>query len=188
MKSGGPFVFPQRNGDMRDPSRFAPEDLLRRTLTRAGIVAGYTLKCRRQGCRYQREASSPESGDCPRCGMKLWVTAHPRPLRFHDLRHTAATLMLEAGADLHAVQRIMRHKSPVTTMKVYGHVQQDYLRNQLSKLKVAEGNPVEFATQVLRSSASLKKTPGIFEAEAEKIPGVEAGGADGTRKRLTLCP
>ena len=33
----------------------------------------------------------------------------------HSLRHTAATLLIEAGYDLHQVQRFMRHKSPATT-------------------------------------------------------------------------
>jgi len=28
-------------------------------------------------------------------------------MRFHDLRHTAATLMLRAGVDAHRVQRIL---------------------------------------------------------------------------------
>jgi len=33
----------------------------------------------------------------------------------HSFRHTAATLLIEAGYDLHQVQRFMRHKSPSTT-------------------------------------------------------------------------
>ena len=31
---------------------------------------------------------------CPACGMKLWPKALPRPMRFHDLRHTTATLLM----------------------------------------------------------------------------------------------
>jgi integrase len=41
--------------------------------------------------------------------------AAARPMRFHDLRHTAATLMLRAGVDAHRVQRILRHASVATT-------------------------------------------------------------------------
>jgi hypothetical protein len=38
--------------------------------------------------------------------MILWPRAIPRRIRFHDLRHCAATLMLRAGVDLHRVQRL----------------------------------------------------------------------------------
>jgi integrase len=41
-------------------------------------------------------------------------------LRFHDLRHTAATRMIEAGAPVVAVSRILGHKNVLTTMR-YAH-------------------------------------------------------------------
>ncbi len=41
-------------------------------------------------------------------------------LRFHDLRHTAATRMIEAGASIVAVSRILGHSSLTVTMR-YAH-------------------------------------------------------------------
>jgi len=46
-----------------------------------------------------------------------------RRIRFHDLRHTNATLLLEEGATLKEVQDWMGHKSLSTTADTYAHVQ-----------------------------------------------------------------
>jgi integrase len=40
---------------------------------------------------------------------------------FHQLRHTAATLMLEAGVPLHEVSRMLGHSSVAITGDIYGH-------------------------------------------------------------------
>ncbi|MPZ96811.1 MAG: tyrosine-type recombinase/integrase [Propionibacteriales bacterium] len=43
-------------------------------------------------------------------------------LRVHDLRHTAASVWLAAGADPKVVQRILGHASAAMTMDLYGHL------------------------------------------------------------------
>ena len=43
-------------------------------------------------------------------------------LRFHDLRHSYATALLERGVPVGVVQEILGHTTPVTTMNVYAHV------------------------------------------------------------------
>lgn len=42
-------------------------------------------------------------------------------LRPHDLRHTAATLALDAGAPIHRVQDLLGHSSPITTQRYVQH-------------------------------------------------------------------
>ena len=42
-------------------------------------------------------------------------------IRFHDLRHTTATLLLESDADMKAIQRL-RHSQYSTTADLYTHV------------------------------------------------------------------
>jgi integrase len=42
-------------------------------------------------------------------------------LRFHDLRHTAASLMLERGVPITTVAEMLGHSSSATTMAVYAH-------------------------------------------------------------------
>jgi integrase len=43
------------------------------------------------------------------------------PIRFHDLRHTFATLSLKAGIPTEVVSRILGHKHPGTTQAIYQH-------------------------------------------------------------------
>jgi integrase len=46
----------------------------------------------------------------------------PRVLSLHSLRHTAASWALAHGADITAVQHVLGHSVPSTTLNLYGHV------------------------------------------------------------------
>ena len=59
---------------------------------------------------------------CPKCNMKLWPKAIPRPMRFHDLRGTTATLLARSGVGLVAAQRILRHSDPRLTTNICSRV------------------------------------------------------------------
>jgi len=50
------------------------------------------------------------------------VAAGVPDVRVHDLRHTAASLWLAAGADPKVVQRMLGHATAAMTMDLYGHV------------------------------------------------------------------
>lgn len=45
-----------------------------------------------------------------------------RKIRFHDLRHTFASLLIANGEDIVRVSRLLGHASPVITLKVYSHM------------------------------------------------------------------
>ena len=49
-----------------------------------------------------------------RCGIE--------GVRFHDLRHAHATMLLESGVPVHVVQARLGHESIQTTVDIYGHV------------------------------------------------------------------
>lgn len=46
-------------------------------------------------------------------------------IRFHDLRHTHATLLLRAGEPVHVVSARLGHATPSITLDVYAHVLRD---------------------------------------------------------------
>ena len=45
----------------------------------------------------------------------------PRTTRFHDLRHTCATLLLSRGVDVVSVQRLLGHASAAMTLSRFAH-------------------------------------------------------------------
>lgn len=53
----------------------------------------------------------------------------PGTLHFHDLRHSAATLLLAQGVPITTVSRLLGHASIRITADVYGHVGLDLLRD-----------------------------------------------------------
>jgi len=54
---------------------------------------------------------------------------------FHDLRHTCATRMVQAGVDLYKVQRLLGHKSPIMTQR-YAHHCPESLRDGVEALDI----------------------------------------------------
>jgi len=53
---------------------------------------------------------------------KFLLEAGLPEIRFHDLRHTAASLMLNHGIPVIVVSRRLGHAKPSITLDVYGHL------------------------------------------------------------------
>jgi integrase len=53
---------------------------------------------------------------------------------FHSLRHSAASLLIEAGVDLYTISKILGHSSMQVTQR-YAHLQVEVLRKAIGKLK-----------------------------------------------------
>ena len=45
-----------------------------------------------------------------------------RRIRFHDLRHTYASLLIASGEDIVRVSRLLGHANPAITLQVYSHM------------------------------------------------------------------
>jgi len=125
--------FPAADGSMRSEETDL-QQILRRALGRAGIVLGYDFICRRKGCGHREHDKALTERRCPKCSTRLWPKAVPRPLRFHDLRGTTATLLARAGAPLVVAQRILRHSDPRLTANVYSRVDLGDLRDGINRI------------------------------------------------------
>ncbi len=58
----------------------------------------------------------------------------PRTIRFHDLRHTTATLLLQAGVPVAHVSKILGHASIALTSDTYGHLVVDDLHAAMARI------------------------------------------------------
>ena len=177
MDAPGSLVFPAGDGSMRTHES-DPQKILRTALARANLVQHWIHSCRR--CKARGKPFVEKHADdierlCPKCGMKLWPTAVARELRFHDLRHSCATILLRAGVDIHRVQRILRHASVTTTAGTYGHLLVDDLRAGMGQAFVSNQRttppPIAVAAVEGGASASTDGDPwggnraGGFEAD-----------------------
>ncbi|MHC1720828.1 MAG: tyrosine-type recombinase/integrase [Clostridiaceae bacterium] len=55
-------------------------------------------------------------------------------IRFHDLRHTNATLLLSQGVDFKTIQTRLGHKDINTTLNIYSHVNKEMQKDATDKL------------------------------------------------------
>lgn len=65
---------------------------------------------------------------------RLIKVAKVRPIKFHGLRHTCATLLLQAGQPVHVVSERLGHSKVSMTMEVYAHVLPDMQQDAAAKL------------------------------------------------------
>ena len=65
---------------------------------------------------------------------KLIKAAGVRTIKFHGLRHTCATLLLQAGQPVHVVSERLGHSKVSMTMEVYAHVLPDMQQDAATKL------------------------------------------------------
>ncbi len=137
LKMPGAALFPGPTGDFRNEEA-SPEDVMRAAMKRAELIDGYRYVCRR--CKAKGKKPEPilratsEALRCKACNMLLWCSPVPRAFRFHDMRHTCATLLLRAGVPVQHVQRILRHSNISITVGTYGHLLTEDLRSAVELL------------------------------------------------------
>jgi len=68
-------------------------------------------------------------------------------IRFHDLRHLAATLLLEQGVELVVIKELLGHAHIGVTATMYAHVRLRLQRDAIDLLGNVLRNPVQTATR-----------------------------------------
>ncbi|MGH9783990.1 MAG: phage integrase [Terriglobia bacterium] len=79
-----------------------------------------------------------ESGHLRRSFRLALKKAKIEGFHFHDLRHTFATRLVQAGVDLYKVQQLLGHKSPIMTQR-YAHHYPESLREGVEILDRLRG-------------------------------------------------
>jgi integrase-like protein len=128
--------------------------------------------------------------------MKLWPKGLVRAIRFHDLRHTYASVLLMLGANLVSVQKLLGHSDPKITERRYGHLLPEFMSAEVNRLRFGLDQlaPTGAASQRFAGAGSMPVTLELQseggsneEAGTPRIspsdPGLLVGGEYGTRTR-----
>ena len=87
------------------------------------------------------------------------------PIRFHDLRHTHATLLLQAGEPVKVVSERLGHASAVVTLGVYAHVlpgAQEGAAERFGELLAASGGESGSPAVALDVTKTAKRAVGRY--------------------------
>ena len=97
--------------------------------------------------------------------VDLFLAGKENALSARSVNHTASLLLL-SGADLAAVQRIMRHQDPRLTTEVYGHLSTNYLKKEIERLSF--GPPAAEETKSLHSAGGASESPRPADTRADE--------------------
>ncbi len=85
----------------------------------------------------------------------------PAEVRFHDLRHKAATLAVKQGMPIHVVSRMLCHSDPAMTLRRYAHVFDDMRGDAARPMEDLFCPPP--VSQPTPTSANLARHDGFLE-------------------------
>ena len=84
-----------------------------------------------------------------------------KKVRFHDLRHTFATMALENGMDIKTLSNMIGHVSAETTLNIYSHITNEMQQNAAKKIDTGIGredvHPKDEITEALQSKVEPPK-------------------------------
>ena len=97
----------------------------------------------------------------------------PYRLRFHDLRHTCASLLIAQGASVKAVKAQLGHASATVTPDRYGHLFPDELQQLADRLQDAYADAITDPARTEPAATMLRE-----RKEAGHRPASVGGGGE----------
>ena len=73
---------------------------------------------------------------------KILKKAGVRKCRFHDLRHTFASILLNEGESMKVIQELLGHSTITTTMDIYSHVTKETKKRSIEILERTVGTKI----------------------------------------------
>lgn len=141
-------VFRSKNGERRTiPVNSIVLDVLKRK---------HAVRSRITDVVFHSQAGTVLDGSNIRRGLNVALKlAKIQDFHFHDLRHTFATRIVQAGVDLYKVQRLLGHKSPIMTQR-YAHHYPESLREGVEALEPGRSFSTKLAQSLVQAGeASL---------------------------------
>ena len=82
-------------------------------------------------------------------------------IRFHDLRHTYASLLIEQGENIKYIQTQLGHSSPTVTLNVYSHLMKPINQEAPSRLEntIFETNGSKMVAETKKGDTVNAVTP-----------------------------
>lgn len=136
-------VFRSKNGERRTiPINSIVLDLLKHK---------HAARSRMTDVVFHSHAGTALDGSNIRRGLNTALRlAKIQDFHFHDLRHTFATRIVQAGVDLYKVQRLLGHKSPIMTQR-YAHHYPESLREGVEALEPGRSFSTKLAQSHVRA-------------------------------------
>lgn len=88
------------------------------------------------------------------------------PLKIHEMRHTAASLAVQAGANVKAVQRMLGHSSAAMTLDVYADLFDSDLEGVASRLDEAVSG---LRADSVRTASGVRSLPTAAESGPQAV-------------------
>lgn len=111
------LIFPNEAGEPVNYSNMVQRHFIP-ALEKAGII--------------ETEAKKKPEGSKKRIRTKK---VKGKNVRFHDLRHTYASLMIEQGENIKYIQTQLGHSSPMVTLNVYAHLMKETNQDAVLRLE-----------------------------------------------------
>ena len=123
-----------KEADHRRDAAAVVNEVMEDWLFQTPVIHSSDVPKRRRSKAEVRGGTQLDPSNLRKMFNRILVAAKMRRIRFHDLRHTFASLLLQNGESLTYVKEQMGHSSINVTVDIYGHLVPGGNRQAVNKL------------------------------------------------------